>query len=336
MFRFNLIPRWSAAAARERLRKGNVPRRMRVAGHLDLSDSPWLKYLPRDLEADTINVSNCLYLRGLPDRIKCDALIVQRTNIARLHGNFDVTHQIDASDCRHLNSIGPLEVPTLLLRGCAALEGLPEGLKAHHLDVSRCAKLVDLPERVAASLRTLDVSGCTNLTALPGGLKHLATLSIRGCTKLHSLPDDIQIQDWLDVADSGLERPLRYVQTMWHGTPVPDQVAFYPETITVQQILWEPNLELRRVMLERVGMEWFLEKANAEVLDSDCDPGGSRRLLRISFGHGPEMVYVEVNCPSTGRKYVLQVPPQMATCAHAAAWMAGFNNPAHYRPVLET
>jgi hypothetical protein len=33
---------------------------------------------------------------------------------------------------------------------------------------------------------------------------------------------------------------------------------------------------------------------------------------------------------------VLQVPPQIPTCAHAAAWLAGYINPAHYRPILET
>ena len=117
----DLIPRWSAAAARERLRKGKVPRRMRVAGYLDLSDSSWLTNLPRELEADTINVSNCPKLRDLPERVKCDALILQRTNVECLHAGLNVARQIDAANCLRLRYIAPIKVPALLLRGCTAL-----------------------------------------------------------------------------------------------------------------------------------------------------------------------------------------------------------------------
>jgi hypothetical protein len=30
------------------------------------------------------------------------------------------------------------------------------------------------------------------------------------------------------------------------------------------------------------------------------------------------------------------VPPAMRTCHQAAAWIAGFDNPNDYRPILET
>jgi hypothetical protein len=336
MFRFSFSTRWSPEAARERLRKGKVPRRMRVAGHLDLSSCFWLTNLPRTLEAGSINVSNCPKLRTLPEHVECEVLILQQTNVECLHAGLNVARQIDAANCIRLRYVAPLSVSALLLSGCTTLQRLPDGLKVQHLDLSRCARFVELPASAAPYLRNLDVSGCTNLRELPAGLKRLATLNVRGCTNLKSLPSDIQIKDWLEVAESGLDRPLRFVQHRWRGTPVPDHVAFYPETIRAAEILWERNLELRRVLIERVGIDWFLEKANADVIDSDHDAGGPRRLLRISFGDGPDMVCVEVDCPSTGRKYILQVPPQMPTCAHAAAWLAGFNNPAHFRPVLET
>jgi hypothetical protein len=117
---------------------------------------------------------------------------------------------------------------------------------------------------------------------------------------------------------------------------VPDRVAFCPETITVGEILSETNLELRRLLIERVGMEWIVANSEAETVNSDSDPGGPRRLLRISFENGPDMCCLEVHCPSTGRKYVLQVPPRTETCAQAAAWVAGFENESFYRPVVET
>jgi hypothetical protein len=43
-----------------------------------------------------------------------------------------------------------------------------------------------------------------------------------------------------------------------------------------------------------------------------------------------------VNCPSTARSYFIRVPPHVTTCHHAAAWIAGFNDPNQYEPVVET
>jgi hypothetical protein len=123
---------------------------------------------------------------------------------------------------------------------------------------------------------------------------------------------------------------------MWRAMRVAYRIAFHSETITVREILREPNVELRRVMLERVGREWFYENARPQVVDSDSDAGGMRRLLRVPFGEGQDFVCLEVRCPSTGRKYLLRVPEQSSTCARAAAWLAGFNSARQYRPVVET
>jgi hypothetical protein len=34
--------------------------------------------------------------------------------------------------------------------------------------------------------------------------------------------------------------------------------------------------------------------------------------------------------------YALRVPPTMRSCRQAAAWMAGFDDPDDYRPLVET
>jgi hypothetical protein len=125
--------------------------------------------------------------------------------------------------------------------------------------------------------------------------------------------------------------PLR-----WRGVPVDERIAFRPETITSDEILAETNAERRRVLLERMGYETFLSKAQAEVLDHDTDPGGERRLLRVAMGRDEALVCVAVFCPSTGRQYVIRVPPATASCHQAAAWIAGFDDPDQYRPLVET
>jgi hypothetical protein len=339
MFPCNLFARWTPASARERLRKGRVPAEMRVAGHLDLANSGWLTGLPRAVEAESIDVSDCARLGELPEVVKCSALDLQRTHVKSLPAGLNVSQRIDATDCEYLSEVGALRVSALILRGCLALGRLSDGLQVRHLDLSQCGRLAEVPASTARSLWDLDVSDCQSLKALPAGLVQLRTLNVRGCTNLHALPDDIRVLSRIEVADSGLEslpESVRSTQIVWQAMRVPYRIAFHPETITVREILREPNVELRRVMLERVGRLWFYENARPLVVDSDSDAGGMRRLLRVPFGEEEDFVCLEVRCPSTGRKYLLRVPPQLSSCARAAAWLAGFSNARTYRPVVET
>ena len=138
------------------------------------------------------------------------------------------------------------------------------------------------------------------------------------------------------MAITTLPLSLRGVRLRWRGVPIDERIAFYPEMITVEEILQERNAELRRVLLERVGFEWFVSHTQAEVLDVDRDASGERRLLRIPLEGAEDLVCVSVRCPSTNRQYVLRVPPAMRTCRQAVAWTAGFEDPDQYQPLMET
>jgi hypothetical protein len=89
-------------------------------------------------------------------------------------------------------------------------------------------------------------------------------------------------------------------------------------------------------MIERAGFEKFLREVNAEVLDNDRDPGGERKLLRVPLADDEPIVVVSVHCPSTGRQYLIRVPPGTRTCREAVAWTAGFDKPDDYAPLQET
>jgi len=127
---------------------------------------------------------------------------------------------------------------------------------------------------------------------------------------------------------------------------VPPRVAFQPESFDKAELLGYPNVEVRRVLMERVGPERLVTLLQPKVRDQDRDPGGVRRLLEVSLVrakhpfYGPHredpFVYLECRCPSTQRTYHLRVPPTASTCREAAAWIAGFENPDDYRPQLET
>lgn len=340
MFRcFDRCFPWSEAKARRRLQQGTLPRRMYVRGRLNLTDTAWLTYLPRELEVESLDVSRCVNLRGLPERLTCIELFARRTNITCLAAGLRVLRTIVASNCPKLERIVPLSVSELRLRNCTTIAQLPEGLQVQDLNVSGCTQLVALPQSLAVGIERLDVSGCFNLESLPDKCARLEILNVRGCTKLTALPRGMKIRSSIEVADSGLKSlpaTLRSTRLFWRGALVSDRIAFEPETISVDEILREQNVEQRRMLLERVGMEWFIANSDAKVIDSDCDAGGQRRLLRISFQNGADVVCIEVRCPSTGRRYVLQVPPPTRTCLEAAAWIAGFQDPTRYRPLQET
>ena len=120
----------------------------------------------------------------------------------------------------------------------------------------------------------------------------------------------------------------------WHGVRVPAQVIEQPATLTSQQILSEPNAEIRRVMVERLGLDRFLVMAKAKVLHTDQD--GRRVLHRIDWENDEPIVAVQVQCPTTGQTYFLRVPPQIDRCDKAVAWTFGFERVADYHPLIET
>jgi uncharacterized protein DUF6745 len=334
----SLLP-WSENSARRRILAGRPPRRMRIHGRLDLAGRESIRELPRSLRATAVDLAGCVHLRELPKRLRCAALIARRTGIESLHSGLQVSGTIDAEECPRLRFVGPLALEQLSLRGCRLLKDLAEGLSVRRLIVSGCPRLTLLPRSLVTSVVDLDLSQCTGIVALPDNFARLQTLDISGCTQLTELPEGIRIRSRIEVAGSGVRSlpwSLKSVRITWRGVVVPDRVAFNPETITVDEVLRERNVTTRSILLDRMGVARFVQQSRAVVADRDNDAGGERRLLRIPFENGEDVVCLEVKCPSTGKQYFLRVPPYTKSCAYAAAWIAGFRNPIDYRPIVET
>jgi hypothetical protein len=309
----------TADEARELILAGEAPAGLRVRGRLDLSNAGAVE---------------------LPPGLRCYHLDLRGSGVRSLPAGLAVEYKIDLENCRHLEELPEgLTVGSLVLRGCASLRRLPEGLDVCFLDLRDCARLEGWPRRARIRIGRLLASGCTKLTSLPVGLGRLAQLDVSNCPNLRELPDGLRVSSWLDVGGSGVtELPpsLAGVRLRWRGVPVTERVAFRPETITVAEVLGERNAELRRVLLERFGFERFMPAAGAAVVDRDRDAGGERQLLRLKLDGDEDLVCVAVACPSTGRRYLLRVPPAMKTCRQAVAWTAGFDDPELYHPLAET
>ena len=121
-----------------------------------------------------------------------------------------------------------------------------------------------------------------------------------------------------------------------HGTRVPEWIVMRPERITVKAILAEQNAEVRRVMLDRMGLERFFSDAGAEPLQRDeCGD-----LYRVDMADDEPLVFVRVlnSTPEpdgTRNQYILRVPPSMNTARNAVAWTFGLAGD-NYAPEVET
>jgi hypothetical protein len=122
----------------------------------------------------------------------------------------------------------------------------------------------------------------------------------------------------------------------WHGVRVPRQVIERPDTITVGQIRTTGNLEVRRVLLERYGLDRYLRDADATLVQVD-DYG---RLWRCELPEDELLTIVEVDNATaepdgTFATYLLRVPPTMRTAKEAVAWTFGMAAD-DYHPVVQT
>jgi hypothetical protein len=118
----------------------------------------------------------------------------------------------------------------------------------------------------------------------------------------------------------------------WHGVRVPEPIILRPETLTKTDWLAESNLEVRRVMQERLSPDQFVALVGATAIHADeCGT-----LVEVDLGDDPERVarYVHVHDSSTPREYYLRVPPDTERARQGIAW--GFDIPeAEYCPVQE-
>src|SRR5574342_296384 len=97
--------------------------------------------------------------------------------------------------------------------------------------------------------------------------------------------------------------------------------------ITPARIQSEPNAELRRVMIERIGAEAYLRMANAKVVNRDVDPMIGT-LYRCDLADGPVQILEVLDGTHDGKKheakrYHLFVPPDMTSALQANAWTWG-------------
>jgi len=122
----------------------------------------------------------------------------------------------------------------------------------------------------------------------------------------------------------------------WRGTVVPDEIILWPELLTVLRIQRQPNVEVRRALLERYGLDRYIDDSGAIPIHADetgtlyrCEMAGDEPLVVVSVqNHTPE-------ADGSRKRHVLRVPPDVTEARQAIAWTFGVRA-EEYRPERET
>lgn len=350
-----------------------LPDNLLVPEHLTLIGCPKLKKLPENLTAKSLLLIGC-GVEYLPQSLDVDEVIhiegcssltllpeLPCFSMGKLEKFFldncpiiDLPAVVAAKKDIKLSRL-PIEImkdsylgaESIHITRCKNLKWVSAQLNVGgQLNFNNCNKLEGFVQPMQ-SITHLNLNGCESLQTVPQDIKFNtntnAQINLTNCGKLESLPDT-EFNGRLELMGSGLKTlpdRMSECRVSWRRFWVTPDIIFYPERLTPGRILTEPNAEIRRLMLEKVGIEKILANANASTLDVDTDAGGQRWLIQINvrnnWGSGStSMRYLRCSCPSTARQYLLPVPPNIGTCHAAAAWLAGFDNPQDYRPVQET
>ena len=103
------------------------------------------------------------------------------------------------------------------------------------------------------------------------------------------------------------------------GMDLGRRIVMEPESLTVEEIDGIENLEIRRIALDRHGVEKYLQKANAKVIDQCTNDVEMTKEALIST---KTLTYFCGVCRSTGRMYYISVPTTIKTCLEAREYMA--------------
>lgn len=309
-------------------------------GELRIAGDSKITELPANMTLRELDVSDCASLTQLPSGLDCYSLTAVNGLFESIPGDTKVKYRLDLTGNRNLSYLPEgLTVDYLLLRNCSALEALPENLEVFWLDISGCVSLKSLPVEAKVKGRFI-ARNCSQFTELPPWMRRLSELDVSGWTNLTALPPDLVVSSSIDIANTGitwLPAGCRSARLLWRGVQIDERIAFNPAALSSEEILNEQNVERRRVMMERFGYDKFMTQAKAQVVHRDKDSrGGERKLLKVPMRGDEDLVCVSVICPSTGKNYILRVPPATRTCGEAVAWVCGFDQSDQFKPLMET
>jgi hypothetical protein len=153
-------------------------------------------------------------------------------------------------------------------------------------------------------------------------IAHPRMAPVRDRPSHQRLDEQGRLHCWDDVALGWPDGPSF---CRWHGIPVDERLVREPALLGPELIQSESNVEVRRVMLERFGLERFLAAVDAREVDTS-----RHGRLYESWTQTGVFRYVEVQNATlapdgTRKRYMLLVPAHLPTARAAVAWTFGLD-----------
>jgi len=112
----------------------------------------------------------------------------------------------------------------------------------------------------------------------------------------------------------------------YEGVRIPPHFFTKPKSVTLKEVLQNPNAEVRYVGIKIIGLDNIMALPTTLVIHKDVDQFGRERILfEIPKVFDEPTLYVKVvnstaEPDGTYKNYFLCVPPTMKTCLEAVAW----------------
>lgn len=111
----------------------------------------------------------------------------------------------------------------------------------------------------------------------------------------------------------------------WKNIKIPERMGKVKSTEwEAKWLLDEKNVEIKRLLIQTIGYEEIIRKLGGEVIDTwnDEGRGGEYQLLKINQTIDVEpIVLCKMSCPSTGKPYMIRVPPDIDQAYDAITWI---------------
>ena len=185
----------------------------------------------------------------------------------------------------------------------------------------RVAALIPLAEAAAAGLYAFALGWKSDLVALRRPRLRL--------------DEEGRLHDW--DGKPAVDWPGARGLYFWRGVEMPPGTGSDPKKATPGRIASWANAERRRVAIERMGIERFLQGLKASIVQQD-DYGRLWRTEREIDGEpfvAVEVVNSTEEPDGSRRRYFLRVPPDVRTARRGVAWTFGLTRRA-YAPVAES
>ena len=164
------------------------------------------------------------------------------------------------------------------------------------------------------------------------------------------ISDDVEVSsDWYILQRNKTSpKPKRYtIETFFMNNELDDEVVrealerikdilllikLEDGKLEARDIIGCRNVEIRRFLFERFGYERFVKDLRATIVNKD----GEHELILLQWRKDEEPInLVKVKDTTTGKFYLLRVPPNIRTCREAVAWTFALQ-PEDYEPIKET